>query len=119
MEEAKEWSSRDVGNGQTGTGSVRLTSVPVGGLVEHEHGIINLGETNNSFLTWRSLSCHATYCLTSALLKFCREVQQQMDRREGEEGDREGGDGRQATGYREEPEGAETEKYEEILYVGN
>lgn len=41
-----------------------------------------------------SLSHHAAYCLTSALLKFCREAQQQMDRKR-EEG-RGGGRGRAA-----------------------
>lgn len=60
------------------------------------------GETNTVFLDAAlSLSCHAAYCLTSALLKFCREAQQQMDRKEGEEGRREKEDWRRATGYEE------------------
>ena len=59
-----------------------LTSVSVGGLVKHEHGIVNLDETNTELYTHhlkqRTL---APYCLTSSLLKFCREAQQQMDRK--------------------------------------
>lgn len=83
-----------------GDGSVCLTSVSVGGLVEHEHGIVDLGGRQTTKFFWRrSLSCHEAYCLTSALLKFCREAQQQMDRKEGE-GGREGGraGGRERTG---------------------
>lgn len=68
----------------------------VGGLVEHEHGIVDLrGDKQHSFLLRAlslSLSHHAAYCLTSALLKFCREAQQQMDRkREEGRGEAEGG----------------------------
>lgn len=38
-------------NGDGGEGSVRLTSVSVGGLVEHEHGIVDLwGDKQHSFL---------------------------------------------------------------------
>lgn len=42
-EEEWERKGRDVGNERTETESVRLTSVPVGGLVEHEHGVVDLG----------------------------------------------------------------------------
>lgn len=57
-----------------------LTSVSVGGLVKHEHGIINLEDTE--FYTHHLTQCtHAPYCLTSPLLKFSREAQQQMDKR--------------------------------------
>lgn len=73
------------GEGTEGlSGSVCLTSVSVCGLVEHEHGIVDLRGDKQHRFRRGAQTCHAAYCLTSALLKFCREARQQMDR--GEEG---------------------------------
>lgn len=114
-----------MGNEQTETGSVRLTSVSVGGLVEHEHGIINLVGRQTTVITWRSLSL----CLFRSVLP--RDILPDLSPSQVLQGgaatdgqkrggaSREGGDCRRATGYREELEGAKTGKCEEILYMGN
>ena len=47
--EEKERKGRDGGHQQTERESVRLTSVSVGGLVKHEHGIIDLGGDKQQF----------------------------------------------------------------------
>lgn len=77
------------------------------------------GETEDSILTWSSL-CHAAYCLTSALLKFCREAQQQMDGEEGEEGrEKEGGRGLETSDRLQRGDREDRKNYEEILYTAN
>ena len=63
-----------------------LTSVPVGGLVEHEHGIVHLKWRQIKAFRCRYLSGHAAYCLTSALLKFCRRLSNRWTR-DGERGE--------------------------------
>lgn len=92
-----------------GERSVCLTSVSVGGLVEHEHGIVHLRgrQTTTVFFRWRSLPLLPRDILPD--LSPSQVLQGRLSNRWTERRRRWGG-------HEEEAEGAQTGRHEETLY---
>lgn len=90
-------------------GSVCLTSVSVGGLVEHEHGIVNLRETNNTvFYATLSLLPHGILPDLSPSQVLQGGSATDGQKRRGVR--REGRDWRRATGYKGGGQGGKDRK---------
>lgn len=95
----------------------------VGGLVEHEHGIVDLRETNNRFLL-RARSLALAFSLSPRGILPDLSPSQVLQGGSATDGQKAGGGegGRQregcrrATGYKEEAEGAKAGGYVEKLH---